>query len=59
MYPDTDFSKSMNVGNYNYYEITSGDNFCVVSRIGDTMIYCVALKENKSDITSLIDTLGY
>ena len=52
-------TKQVDTSNYNYYEFVSDDMFCVVSRVEDTMLLCVADKEFKDDILEDIKQLGY
>ena len=51
--------KLINLGNYNKYTLTSGENYQVVSRIGNTAIFVNNQKKYKEDINSIIDELGY
>ncbi len=52
-------STEMNVNNYNYYAFTGGDTFYLIARIDNTLIYCVASNEYKSEIVDHIKALGY
>ena len=57
--PTKTLSTELNSSNYNYYSFTSGDTYYMVSRIDNTMIYCVASKEYKDEINNIVDELGY
>ena len=46
-------------GNYNYFAFNADGNFHMISRIDNTMLYCEAAKEYKSEIIDLVKTLGY
>ena len=45
--------------NYNYYAFNADGEFHMIARIDNTMIYCVADKEFRSEIVNLAKTLGY
>lgn len=53
------FSLSVSVGNYNYYAFNAKDDFYLIAQIDNTMLYCVADKEYRSEITEFVKTLGY
>ena len=52
-------STSVSMGNYNYYAFNAGGEFHLVSRIENTMLYCVADVAYKDEIVDHVKTLGY
>lgn len=44
---------------YDYYAFSADGKFCMIARIDNTMLYCVADKEYRSEIVELVETLGY
>ncbi len=51
--------KELSFNDYDYYSYSSTDNFYMVSRINNTMLYCVADKEYREDIVEVAEMLGY
>ena len=45
--------------NYNYYAFNSGDHYCMIARIDNTMLWCVANKTYREEIIQNIELLGY
>ena len=45
--------------NYDCMYFNSGDKFCIVSRVGNTIMSCEANKEYRNEILSIFDELGY
>ncbi len=58
-FPSRTGSLELSYGNYNYCAFTSGDTFCLVSRIDNTMLYAVADKRYRNEIEDYVDALGY
>ncbi len=52
-------SSEVTSGNYNYYAFNSGDDFCLIARIDNTMLWCVSDKAYREDITEIVKKLGY
>lgn len=52
-------SKSVSIGNYSYYYQTTQESFYLVSRVDDTMLYCVADAQYKDAILDLAKKWGY
>ena len=46
-------------GNYSYYSFTTSEKFNVLTRIGKTVILCIAPIEYESEIIDTLKTLGY
>ena len=44
---------------YKYYAFTADGNFYIISRIDQTMLYCVADSAYKDEIIGHIEKLGY
>lgn len=55
----TTMSSEVTSGNYNYYAFNADDNFHMIARVENTMLWCEAAKEYKSEIIELVKTLGY
>lgn len=51
--------KEMSFNDYEHYSYSSDNNFYLLSRINNTMLYCVADKEYKDDILEAVEVLGY
>ena len=49
----------INLGNYSKYTITYHDNYGVISRISNTIIYVNANKEYSDEIKNLLKELNY
>jgi hypothetical protein len=49
----------VNIGNHNYYGLSTGEGYYVVSRIDNTMIYINASAEYKDEIKDILKELGY
>lgn len=52
-------TKSVSMGNYSYYYQTTQESFYLVSRVDDTMLYCVADAQYKDAILDLVKKWGY
>ncbi|MBQ8249729.1 MAG: hypothetical protein IJY93_07625 [Clostridia bacterium] len=52
-------STEVSTSNYNYYSFTGGDEFYLIARIDNTMLYCVAAKDYKTEIKDIVKELGY
>jgi hypothetical protein len=52
-------SGETNIGNHNYYGLTTKEGYYVVSRIGNTMIYVESPVEYKDEIKAVLKDLGY
>ncbi len=52
-------STEITTSNYSYYHFTGEDNFYMISRIKNTMLYCVAHKDFKDEIVDIVKNLGY
>ena len=52
-------SKSVSMGNYSYYYLTTGDQYYVVSRIDNTMIFAHCGTEYKAELEKMVSELGY
>ena len=52
-------SLKVEIGDYNYYSFTADGNFHMITRIENTMIWCVADKAYKEEIVDCIKALGY
>lgn len=59
LYPTKLMSKETSGSNYNYYHFTGGEDFCLASRVDDTMIFCIADKSFKDEILNVVKELGY
>ncbi len=55
----TTHSTIINGSNYDYYDSYTDSDFCVTSRIDDTLIYCYTDQEYKDEILDIIKTLEY
>ncbi len=44
---------------YDCMYFNSGDKFCIISRIGNTIMTCETDKEYRNEILSIFDELGY
>ena len=52
-------ASEVSIGNYNYTAFNADGEFHLVARIDNTMLYCTADKEFRSQITELTEALGY
>lgn len=52
-------TSEVNLGNYNYYGLSTGEGYYVVSRIDNTMIFINASAEYKDEIKEVLKELGY
>lgn len=52
-------SLSLSSNNYDYYAFNADGQFYMIARIDNTVLYCVADKEYRSEIVDLVETLGY
>lgn len=50
---------SVSASNYARYTQTTGENYYVVSRIDNTVLYCVVAKDYKDEVESAVKELGY
>ena len=50
---------NVSLGNYEKYTQTDSDQFSMISRIDDTVIYVVEEKENKEAVEAVVKELGY
>lgn len=50
---------SKSVGNYASYKLSADDNYFVVSRIGNTLVYSATTSEYKNQVKELVEDLGY
>lgn len=48
-----------NIGNYNYYALTSNGVYYLISRIDNTMIYVVADAGKSSEVNAVVKKIGY
>lgn len=44
---------------YDCMYFNSGEKFCIISRVGNTIMTCEAAKEYRNEILSIFDELGY
>jgi hypothetical protein len=49
----------VNIGNHNYYGLTTDEGYYVVSRVDNTMIYVNSSAEYKDEIKEVLKVLGY
>lgn len=52
-------SSEVTSGNYDYYAFNADGNFHMIARVDNTMLWCEAAKEYKSEIVELVKSLGY
>ena len=52
-------SSEVTSGNYDYYAFNANGNFHMIARVDNTMLWCEAAKEYKSEIVELVKSLGY
>ena len=52
-------SVSLTMPHYNYYAFNAEGDFHLIARVADTMIYCTAEKEYRSEIQDLVKKMGY
>ena len=52
-------STKLSMGNYDYFAFTSGDDFHLVTRIDNTILFCDISKDYKSDVLEFVKTFGY
>ena len=45
------------MGNFSSYKLTTEEEYCVVSRVGDTFIYADVPKEYKNEINDVLKNL--
>lgn len=50
---------STSMANYNSYTLTTSDSYYIVSRIEDTVLYAVADKGSKQEISELVKSMGH
>lgn len=50
---------SVKMGNHASYKLTTGGQYLVVSRIGDTLIYIDTTTDYKDEINDILKELGY
>jgi len=55
----TKSTTTLNGSNFNYFSMTMGDRYAVVSRVENTFIYIDEETENKDAIKAIMDELGY
>jgi len=51
--------KSIELKNYSYYSVTTGEKYYVVSRVDNTFIYIAAPVKDKDEISDIVSKLGY
>lgn len=51
--------KSVNLANYNIYEISAGGSYVYMSRVDNTLFYAEASDSYKNEIKSLVKKMGY
>ena len=51
--------KSVNLANYNTYEITANGSYVYMARVDNTLFYAEAGESYKSEIKSLVKKMGY
>jgi len=49
----------INLPNFNRYRQTSGGQFGVVSRIGNTVVMVITSSDNRAEVDAILDILGY
>ena len=52
-------SSEITSGNYNYYAFNADDNFHMIARVDNTMLWCEAKKTHKEEILDIVKNLGY
>jgi len=52
-------NKYVEVGNYGFYELTTGDGYYALSRVDNTLVFIKTDKENKDEMKKVLKNLGY
>lgn len=59
-YGGTGASKSeVNIANYSKFVMTTGEHYCVISRIDNTFVYLKVDPEYKDEVKDLLESIGY
>ncbi len=53
------FESSVNLPNNSKYTLSGNNEYSVVSRIGDTIIFVSVYEENKAEVSEILEKLGY
>lgn len=57
--PVKTLSTDIDMDNYGYFDFNAGENYFIMARVENTLIYCTANKDNRNDIIGIFKTLGY